>query len=699
MRSWRQLAQAHFAKTPVPLRAATTPLRVVHRPYHNGLDTKAVASNSSGRVAFTRQPPFDENATAIGEPETADLHDRSDAGKGTTPLNTTTASRKSPLPVSCPGCGALAQEINSPEPGFYTRSRKAVRAYLKSKRIEVGDHETSQPQLEESSIAAAVSEASSTETTNTDTNDTVGSASIPVCDRCHDLLYNYRGVPIAHPSIEDIADSIAESPFSRNHVYHVLDAADFPMSLEPKILSQLSLAKPRSQNRRSQQSYPHKPTLSFIITRSDLLAPTKEKVDGMMPYFQSVLRTALGRIGQNLRLGNVHLISAKRGWWTKEIKESIWKRGGGNWMVGKFNVGKSNLFEVLFPKGSGERAPSYAELAKQQRTPPSSQADLLPETALLPPAQPESPFPALPIVSNLPGTTASPIRLPFGNGKGELIDLPGLERGNIEQYVQPDHRPDLVMTSRPKVSQHNIKPGQSLLLGGGLIRITPVLDANDPSTTVMAYPFVPLDAHVTATEKAVGMQQQDRESGIESILAENVGEKFKSAGTFTLDTDVTKHHAGPLLRAGVPLERLPFRVYSTDLLIQGVGWVELVCQVRRRRQTKSTNVIPQVAPSPDESMVLEARADANEEEVTFQPYAPALETPPPKTDSPSFPSVDVFTPEGKHISKRTPLGAWTLWKEGGSKHQRIAASVRPRQSMRGAKKREKLMKRAEGATT
>lgn len=694
MRSWRRLAHARLAISPVPLRAATTGPSVYYRPVHNDLNTESSAPRNVDPVAFAQQTRAQEKTISHGQLASWSGQHTNRSNDRPTPLKSAHAPGKIPLPTSCPGCGALTQEADTAEPGFYRKSRKAVRAYLKLRRVAAGQDEDSQTEAEQSQEPSLLVVGVEAIGTNKDVAEE--SVPIPVCERCHDLLYNLRAVPIAHPSLEDIADSIAESPFSRNHVYHVLDAADFPMSLEPKIISQLSLAKPRSQNRRSQHSYEHKPTLSFIITRSDLLAPTKEKVDRMMAYFQTVLRMALGRAGQNLRLGNVHLVSAKRGWWTTEIKESIWKRGGGNWMVGKFNVGKSNLFEVLFPKGSGERAPSYAELAKQQATQKKPAPELLPESGLLPPPQPESPFPALPLVSNLPGTTASPIRLPFGNHKGELIDLPGLERGNLDKYVHQDHKLDLVMTSRPKVAQHNIKPGQSLLLGGGLIRITPGLDMDDPSTTMMAYPFVPLEAHVTSTEKAIGVQQQNRESGIETILAEHVGDIFKCASTITLDTDVTKQHAGPLLRAGVSADRLPFRVYSTDLIIQGVGWVELVCQVRRRKRYQPASSA-QVLPPTDEGLT---RADGNEVEsegTTFKPYAPALEAVLASPDSPSYPSVGVFTPEGKHISKRIPLGAWTLWKEGGGKIRRAATSNRPRPSMRGAKKRGEATRIASAA--
>jgi len=584
------------------------------------------------------------------------------------------------LPTSCPGCGALTQEMEPGEAGYYTRSRKAVRSYFKAIRQDAArqeeGREDSEPPIE---------------TPGTPGNQ---SAITPVCDRCHDLIYNSRGVSIAHPSTEDIAESIAESPFARNHVYHVLDAADFPMSLIPSLQTSLSLAKPRSQNRRSQHSFSRKPTLSFIITRSDLLGPSKEMVDRMMPYFQSVLRDALGRPGRNMRLGNVHLVSAKRGWWTKEIKESIWKRGGGNWMVGKFNVGKSNLFEVLFPKGSGERAPVCAELQDEQS---SATNELLSETSLLPPARPETPFPVLPLVSSLPGTTASPIRLSFGGHRGELIDLPGLERGDLDQYVQTEHRRDLVMTHRPNVAQHNIKPGQSLLLGGGLVRITPLLDEADPSTIMMAYPFVPIEAHTTSTEKAVGTQLQERQSGIRSILADGAGAKIASAGKISLATDVTKNRAASVLRAGVPLSRLPFRLYSTDILIEGLGWVELVCQVRRPRQpSQPTSVAhPSVESEASDSQPTNADHHLSDPQGIFVPFGQPKPVRSHDVAESAFPQVEIFTPNGQHVSQRPPLGAWQLWSHGQKQRQKLAATVRPRRPMKGAKKREKLARRAQ----
>ena len=617
------------------------------------------------------------------------------------------------LPASCPGCGALTQEINRGEAGYYTRSRKAVKLFLRQGKpealggvrtldgsnelVEIHAEDTSaldrKPALDSEKLSDALG---SDHETPPDAN----RAPFPICDRCHDLIYNSRGVSIAHPSIDSLADSIAESPFRQNHVYHVLDAADFPMSLIPSIYNRLSLAKPRTQNRRSQHTFSKRPTISFIITRSDLLAPTKEMVDSLMPYFTSVLRTALGRSAEDIRLGNVHLVSSKRGWWTRDVKESIWKRGGGSWMVGKVNVGKSNLFEVLFPKGSADRAPSHAELEQEGRMEISSRGteatsarpgdtpQLLSEASLLPPPQPETSYPVLPLISSLPGTTASPIRLPFGNNKGELVDLPGLARGNLDAYVSQEHKLDLVMSHRPTVAQHNVKPGQSLLLGGGLVRITPNFNEAEQDTVVLAYPFVPIAAHVTATEKAIGTQLQQRESGIKTILSDGAGQSMTSAGVFRLDTDVTKGRAGPLVRAGVNVNQLPFRVFATDILLEGVGWVELVCQVRKRRQRK-----PEISALPQQEGG-DALSHLDEPSVT-------INSPEDKSqdnfqgDGFPRPVVEVFTPEGKHVGQRKCMGAWLLWNERRNTREKRRAvnAARPRKSMKGAKKRQKMLKR------
>lgn len=519
---------------------------------------------------------------------------------------------------ACPGCGALAQTVEPNEAGHYSIKRKAVQSSI-----------TRDP--------------SSDEHTPT-----------PLCDRCHDLLHHHAGVSIAHPSLESIQDTIAESPYKHNHIYHVIDAADFPMSLIPNIHKELEASLQRSQNRRAKHAgyrYGKKTEMSFIITRSDLLAPKKDQVDRLMNYLISVLRRALGPYAEHVRLGNVRCVSAKRGWWTKEIKQNIWDRGGAGWMVGKVNVGKSNLYEVVFPKGRAEEVNIQA-VRNRARALQSQPADLNEEplidpnandatNVLLPPARAEAPFPVMPTISSLPGTTASPIRIPFGNGKGELIDLPGLDRNSIEGYVLPEHRESLVMKSRVTPEQYSIKEGKSLVLAD-LIRITPV----DPHVIILAYPFVPLAPHLTSTVKAIDLQAGTRpeNTGLSTILTPQGRESIKSAGRFQLRYDVTKQRAGPLTtRSGVGLRAgvLPFIVLSADILIEGIGWVELVAQVRRQNGSYSE---------------------------------PAF-----------YPEVDIFSPNGKHIAAREPMGAWLLGSTATKPGQKEKTG-RPRRSMATAKR-------------
>ena len=484
---------------------------------------------------------------------------------------------------------------------------------------------------------------------------------------------------------------ISESPYKYNHIYHVLDSADFPMSLIPQLQRHLELTPQRSQNRRARtQKFYHgrMAEMSFIITRSDLLAPQKEQVDKLMPYLIDVLRDALGRSGADVRLGNVRCVSSKRGWWTRQIKDDIWNRGGGGWMVGKVNVGKSNLFECVFPKGRHEDVNLTSLRRNAQKLVPADpesgfsedpeaaptlglpinqplgaerasdlREDPLFEDSLLPPAPTETPYPVMPIISCLPGTTVSPIRLLFGSGKGELIDLPGLSRGSLEDHVLDENKSDLVMRHRVKPEQLVIKPGQSLLLGGGLVRITPTT----PNTTTLAYPFVPLKAHVTSTEKATAIQRQEQPSGIPSIMKHGVGASMAPSGSFPLKWDVTKQRAGPLTSSSavrLHTKVLPFMVYSTDILIEGCGWVELVVQVRKK------------------DVESESAGDRESGD---------------NVTNTKFPIVEVFTPNGKHAGARRPMNGWLLG--GPSTAPAAKRAARPRRSMKGVKKAGKIANR------
>ncbi|RMZ08265.1 hypothetical protein D0862_04007 [Hortaea werneckii] len=622
------------------------------------------------------------------------------------------------LPTVCPGCGAHSQTVDPQSPGFYNAKRAQKAAEKEQARtdadnvfnaaLQAGELSSSQPQHESKPIQRGMS----------------SRATNPQCDRCIDLHHQSRGQSTIHPSMQSIQAIIEESPHKHNHIYHVLDAADFPMSLIPNLQSALDLPRLRTKNRRSKSIRFLKgrvAEVSFIITRSDLLAPKKEQVDTLMPYLQEVLRDALGRTGKRVRLGNVRCVSAKRGWWTRTVKEEIWGKGGAGWMVGKVNVGKSALFEVVFPKGRNQlpdatmdesgavekgqvqSLPSTANFAgelsegnealkteqdalqetelqlngKNEEDPDDEPFDEDVDASLLPPAQPETQYPNMPLVSSLPGTTASPIRIPFGNGKGELIDLPGVERSNLETHVKPEHHKDLIMKSRIVPDQHNIRPGQSLLLGG-LIRISHTGGSETPS--ILAYPFVPpaLNPHVTGTHKAIAIQtgvhsasSHGREGEVytgtvPSIARDDTATKhqIQRAGTFPLEWDVTKKRSGPLTDPAAGKQKtanLPFVVYSADILIESVGWVELVCQVRRRRRQPATeDALSSLYDGMD--------ADQNQQE--------------PR----GFPEVEVFSPEGKFVAVRRPMNAWTL---GGQKKPAARERhARPRQSISLQKRKE-----------
>lgn len=628
---------------------------------------------------------------------------------------------KTALPTTCPGCGALQQTVKRGEAGFYSTTRKSVKAFIAQK----SDARSSDQSPEDQVLRAAVEQAddgllkelgletiidatgelSHYELQAEGVRDTKvfpdsskqHIISLPVCDRCHGLLHHQAGTSIDHPSLQSIRDTIFQSSYKSNHIYHVIDAADFPLSLIPNLHRDLALNPQRSHNRRAKTGKflrGRRAEVSFIITRSDLLAPRKEQVDSLMPYLVQVLRDALGAAGRDIRLGNVRCVSSQRGWWTKEIKEDIWRRGRASWMVGKVNVGKSRLFESVFPKGRTEgikydRPQSYKSnnhhtlsfenpvtevIRSAERDDSTESIELRPvgslderdEESLLPPrSQPEAAFPVMPLVSSVPGTTASPIRLSFGKGKGELIDLPGLFRGDLDAAVRKEHKMDLVMRTRVNPKQQVIKPGQSLLLGG-LIRITPI----NPDIVILAYPFVPIAAHVTSTDKARGIQAQQLESGVDVILEADVGNRMASAGSFHLKWDITKQRSGPLTApaaVGLSEERLPFRVLSTDILIEGCGWVELVAQVRKRQLASNMSSTAQNLDDGGSDKGASASHAGSD--------APVVE-------------VEVFSPEGKHIGSRRPLNAWRFNGENNSSARK--RERRPKPSMKGSKKRSKL---------
>lgn len=677
------------------------------------------------------------------------------------------------LPRACPGCGAPSQLYDKEEAGYYNVDRGAVRAYLnwgprKAKAQEVTHEDDVYAKALQGAGPALLQELGVEDAAATaEALQAQQQPDTPVCDRCHNLVHHSVGTPIAHPTAAAIQQTIAESPHRRNHIYHVVDAADFPLSIVPNLQSSLRIPKLRTQNRRAK----HKgwvandriAEVSFIITRADLLAPKKEQVDSLMPYITDVLRDALGRENNKARLGNVRLVSAKRGWWTKEVKEDIWERGGAGWLVGKVNVGKSNLFEAVFPKGRGadyqdvrkirsaaeraamlDAATSLEDLARVQKQLKDEDADVErynkrpnqhvheppralerePEEeedkeedpdALLPPPQPYTPYPVLPIASSLPGTTASPIRIPFGKDRGELVDLPGLARTSpgLETFVQPSHQQDLIMTSRLNAERMSLKPGQSLILGGGLVRITPMTE----DLIFLVHSFVPIHTHVTRTEKAHAYQTQtsDRQLQVPPILAAGVGGHMNSAGRFPLKWDVTKKLAGPLtstVAGKMKPENLPFRVWSTDILIEGVGWVEVSCQTRRPQGWKPVGMqkkdpnharherekrLREEKEYKDRKFAALARAEAAGDDVDDafsrafkqdeQKRAAVVDGDEMADWEENYPEVEVFSPLGKFVGARRPMCASTVMgPKSVSSRERVA---RPRRSMKSVKQQRK----------
>ena len=489
----------------------------------------------------------------------------------------------------------------------------------------------------------------------------------PLCDRCHSLVHESKGQSIVHPSLQAIADILNQSTHKYNHIYYLLDAADFPLSLVPELQRVLPLNPQRSVNRRSKTSnylQGRKYDVSFVITRSDLLAPRKEQIDSIMPFLVDVLRNALPHRDERFRLGNVYCVSAHRGWWTKKLREDVWKRGGGNWLIGKVNVGKTSLLRAIFPKGAKEGEDMHPDpqeasqrnhndypqkiYSENKLDSETSRAGKILEEAradsILPPILTQNPYPVMPIVSQVAGTTAAPVRLPFGRGRGELIDLPGFACESIGNHVLQNKQVALFMQQRVRAVQYSIKPGQSLVVSN-LIRITPLFD----DLVLLACPFLMPECHVTHTAKAEAILAQRNSTSVFGVARPGTADLIASAGFVEVKWDVTKERSGPLTAPdAVKLnpEVLPFIVYSTDVLIEGLGWIELTVQVRRRALERES-----------------ARS--------------------------TLPTVEIYSPNGKFISTRRPLNLSVI-----GRHRRPVSrkAVRPRRSKKGEKKLLKIQK-------
>jgi hypothetical protein len=146
-----------------------------------------------------------------------------------------------------------------------------------------------------------------------------------------------------------------------------------------------------------------------------------------------------------------------------------------------------------------------------------------------------------------------------------------------------------------------------------------------------------------------------------------------------------------MIRAGVDPAKLPFQIYATDILIEGVGWIELVCQVRKNRRPPAPAPVEN-QPSLDESTLNDTVPKAEYlsiESAGFVPFITSGEVSEPQPSN--FPVVEIFTPSGKFVGQRPCLDMWQLWNTGKPRNQ--IRSARPRKPMSGRKKSEKMLLR------
>jgi len=200
------------------------------------------------------------------------------------------------------------------------------------------------------------------------------------------------------------------------------------------------------------------------------------------------------------------------------------------------------------------------------------------------------------------------------------------------------------------------------MLIGGLIMITPLT-----TDCVMVNPFTVLSIHVSSTAKCIRfLHHPDPSNALDGKLLQdpsNIGildgapvgvetrseqwdlpSAYVSAGVYTLSNDVTIAR-NPRLTHSSPeaVAKLPYKVLATDIVLEGLGWLEITAQVR------------------------------NSQEDGFRPI-----------------DVEVFSPDGKGIGQRKTMGAYALLQEGAKVQGLTRKTLRPRKSMKGHKK---MMKR------
>lgn len=422
-------------------------------------------------------------------------------------------------PSCCPGCGAPGQQLDANLPGYYP-----LKLVQRLRPVEVKKHKKGTPrELERERVAKkkaeeeAYYEALKRVEGNADMIKQLGLTSedlptspdvpqipkhlikmdppTPICNRCHDLKHHHKAVSLpSYPSLKTLTSLLLSSRHKHNHIYHLIDAADFPATLHPGLRNHLHLNLPNSITKNL--------TVSYIITRTDVLMPQRDQISSLMTYIKSTIKSVLperetveGGIHSNCRL---YAVSNRTGWDIGKLKEEISKRQGGVWFFGAVNVGKSSLLSSIWPEDGRPRPVSFEDAAEFEILPEESEETIEGEDfkygafeTVMPKAETEhesldqilnkaqvkaKPNPDLyvhvpPTVSDVPGTTAAPIRVSYksvgrgGKYKGEVVDLPGLTRwvgfkeSGFMKYVRPEKRSDVIMKQRITPEQYTIKPG------------------------------------------------------------------------------------------------------------------------------------------------------------------------------------------------------------------------------------------------
>ncbi|KAF3933299.1 hypothetical protein ABW19_dt0200188 [Dactylella cylindrospora] len=466
-----------------------------------------------------------------------------------------------------------------------------------------------------------------------------------LCCRCRNLRHHEKLLSeIPDTTYAQAAEIIANSPFTRIHIYHAIDAADFPLSVLPNAKKHILQALNEIKGGKKKDI-----TMSYVITRADVLLPTELQVQRLMTYIRRVLSNYLG---EDAELKDLRVVSAKRTWTTERLKDEVRARKGGIFLLGRTNVGKSRLYEAIFPKrnkkGLDYVTPKFGKDDLETLptgTEVGDEAEVAANEWFVQNGT-KVRYPEMPLVSKIPGTTVGPITIDFAAGRGQLVDLPGFPRAGIMKYVRPDRVKDAVLLDR-KRAEKCIIPCDKHLVIGGLVVIKPIppTEGRRKNITFICNLFTNLPPHVAKPTKVEKFTNLPRGGGPREFAwgQPEMGGIIQSAGRFKLTKNVTKKEIPWLPGRGADEwvdKNIAWKVMAADILIEGCGWVEVFAQVGK--------------------------------------------------DDPD-PEIEVLSPEGKGIACREAMG--TYW-EARKRDSKPSPGSRPKLSMKGAKKHEKIQFRS-----